>query len=160
MKTIVIPTDFTLDSLAVAYATLMKGKELNINIILLHILNVPYSMPEILYMTLRNGHHKMITKEFLEGCEIMQNRFKSRLHSLDIKFSLGDTKAYVKNLLEAEGADEIHFSETIKLTKPSRKSIDMIPLLKSVGLPINNIKIDKDNVYSISPFSMLTVKSI
>lgn len=130
--------------------------EPNVKITLFHLLRVTDDIPDLLFRSMRNKHLSLITNEYREGCEILQNRYGAALSSLNIKFGFGTTVAYLKNLLEGEQVTDILVCHDIQLRLPSSRSIDMLSMLKRTGYPINSVssKTRKDS-HDMTTISML-----
>lgn len=132
MRHIVIPTDFTLQSLQVVHAAVAGGAD-KIRITLLHMLR-PADISGMLFASFRNKQRseqqKMVSEDFKETCEMLKNTYSSKLESIQVKFAMGDTAAYLRNYLDGEEIDCIVYAEDIKLTKPSKNSIDMMALIQ------------------------------
>lgn len=139
MKHILIPTDFSIASLNAVHAAMAIYNDAPVRISLFHLLSMPDELPGIIFRTMRNKHYALITDEFKEGCEILENRYGSALHSLNIKFGFGNTVRYVKNWLEGEKITDIFICPDIPLGLPSPKSVAMLPLLKNTKYKIVNI---------------------
>jgi hypothetical protein len=91
----------------------------------------------------RAKHHKLVTAEFNEACQVLQNKYGAVIHNMHVKFGTGDTVAYLRNVLEGEGIHSIVVCPDIKLGKPSDRSVPMLPLLKKTGFPIDQVPIGK-----------------
>jgi hypothetical protein len=156
MKHILIPTDFSVQSLNAVHAAMATYNEASMKITLFHLLTVQDDISELLFRSTRNKHLSLITREYSEGCEILQNRYGSTLRGLNIKFGFGTTVAYLKNLLEGEQVTDILVCHDIKLRLPSSRSIEMLPMLKRTGYPITSVssKTRKDS-YDMTKLSML-----
>lgn len=132
MRHIVIPTDFTTQSLQVVHAAVAGGAD-KIRITLLHMLR-PADISGMLFASFRNKQRseqqKLISEDFKETCEMLKNTYSSKLESIQVKFAMGDTTAYLHNYLDGEEVDCIVYAEDIKLAKPSKDSIDMLALIK------------------------------
>lgn len=139
MKHLLIPTDFTVHSLnAIHAAVATHGKE-PFKITLFHLLRMPGDIPDLLFPSLRNKHLQMITGEFREACEVLQNRYPSIIASLQVKFGFGTSVAYVRNLLEGEKVHIVFTCPDIQLSLPSPRSMEMISLLKRTGYAIETV---------------------
>lgn len=127
-----IPTDFTTQSLQVVHAAVSGGAD-KIRITLLHMLR-PADISGMLFASFRNKQRseqqKLISEDFKETCEMLKNTYSSKLESIQVKFAMGDTTAYLRNYLDGEEVDCIVYAEDIKLAKPSKDSIDMLALIK------------------------------
>jgi hypothetical protein len=157
MKHVLIPTDFTVDSLNAVHAAISIYEDEQLVITLFHLLAMPNDISDLLYKSRRRRHEEMVTEEYNEALQVLQNRNSSRFKSIRIKFGFGNTVAYLQNLLEGEKVDRVLLCPDIKLIPPSARSIDMIPLLNRTGITIDNIptKNVRKNMVDIGVINMM-----
>lgn len=148
MQHILIPTDFTVPSLQAVHAALGMYEGGKIEITLFHLLTMPTDLSGLMFRSMRNKHYEMVSDEFIEACEILQNRHSSRIASISIRFGFGDTSAYLQNLLEGMKVDKIFVCENVELKRSSSRSVVMLPLLKRTNFPLEIMRIAKDGSYS------------
>jgi hypothetical protein len=161
MKHILIPTDFSVQSLNAVHAAMATYNEASVKITLFHLMRMPDEIPDILFRSMRNKHLSLITEEFREGCEILENRYGSALQCLNIKFGFGTTVAYVKNLLEGEKITDIMVCPDIQLKMTSPRSIEMLSMLKKTGYKIDMVSSKtRRTSQDMSTISMLTEREI
>lgn len=139
MKHILIPTDFTVHSLNAVHAAMATCDNEPVRITLLHLLRMPVDISEILFRSRHSRHLSLVTGEFREGCEILQNRYGTALYSLDIKFGFGSTAYYLDNLLEGEQVTDILVCTDISLSLPSDRSVEMLSVIKRTGRKITYV---------------------
>ena len=139
MKHILIPTDFSIDSLNTVHAAIANYGEEKLKITLFHLLTMSSDISELMFPSMRNKHHQMISDDFHEACEILQNRYHSKVHSLRIKFGFGDTVSYLRNFIEGAKVDLIVVGQGVPLSLPSSRSVKMMPILERTGFPIEII---------------------
>lgn len=133
MRHILIPTDFTVQSLQVVHAAVAKFGDEKIRITLLHMVRQPNDIASMLFASIRNKvraeQMNMVSEDFKETCEMLKNSYKSKLESIQIKFAVGDTAAFLRNYLEGANVDCIVYSDDAKLSLPSKDSVAMMPLI-------------------------------
>lgn len=139
MKHILIPTDFSLQSLNAVHAAVATHSEQPFKITLLHLLRMAEDIPQLLFRSMRSKQEEIITPDFREACEILQNRYESSIASIHIKLGFGSTKSYVQNLLEGEKIDLIFCCPDIQLALPSPRSVEMMSLLRKTGVIIETV---------------------
>lgn len=100
-----------------------------VKFVLLHMLRVEDSITELLFMHRYIKPHELVSEEFKEACEVLETKYGSNM-KIEIRFAMGHTKAYLANVLHAEGIDEIAVPEEYDLKLPSKRSVAMLPLLK------------------------------
>lgn len=140
MKKILIPTDFTIGSLNIVSHIVAVHKDIPLKIVLFHVLDAPFYPVELLFAATRNKHHDVVSEKFKEACEMLKNKYNDSIKSIRVKFSIGATKSYVKSIIEAEGISAIYMAADIELTKPSKRSADMLSLLPKLGLDIEYVQ--------------------
>lgn len=139
MKHIIIPTDFSIPSLNAVHSAMSVFNDAPVRITLFHLLRMPDELPGIVFRAMRNKHYSLITDEFKEGCEILENRYGTALDSLKVKFAFGSTVSYLRNWLDGEQVTDILTCPDIPLGLPSPKSVAMLPLLKNTGYNVISI---------------------
>jgi|GEM_PF-406380 len=133
MRHIMIPTDFTVQSLQVVHAAIGAAGNEKLKVTLLHMMH-PADIGSMLFASFRNRQRteqqNLLSEDFKETCEMLKNSYSSKLDSIQVKFVTGDTAVYLRHFLEGADVDCIVYAEDIKLTQPSKHSVDMQPLIK------------------------------
>lgn len=134
MRHILIPTDFTVQSLNAVHAAVAAFGGEKLKVTLFHLLRQPGSLDGLLFASRRNSMRAkqadMINEEFKETCEILKNTYKSKIESIQVKFGMGDTAAYVRNFLEGSKVNTVVYCTDTELGLPSKDSIPMMKLLQ------------------------------
>jgi len=136
MKHVLIPTDFTIGSLQTVHAAIVHFPEDEIKISLLHLLEMPNGIGDLLMRAVRREPTHLITSDFQKACEIIRNKYGHKIQQMDVLFRYGSTRNYVQNLLEGLDVDAIVLDPEAKLGSPHSSSVDMYPLLKKSGVRI------------------------
>ncbi|HEY1032724.1 MAG TPA: hypothetical protein VGD89_13185 [Flavipsychrobacter sp.] len=160
MKHLLIPTDFSIQSLNAVYAAIAKYGDTQLKITLFHLLAPSHDITDILFAYKRSKPHDAINENFKEAYQILQNRYNSRIHSITVKFGYGNTAAYLKNLLEGEKVDHVIFMADSVLQLPMAKSIEMLPLFRKTGFPLDVISAKSKKDVDISAISMMNRNEI
>lgn len=160
-RTVLIPTDFTIKSLSTIQALMENEHGEEVNIVLLHILDLEYDIIELLFLNQFVKPYSLISDEFDEACEVLKKKHQSKLLSLSIRFAYNDGKGYLRNVLESESVGEIVISEAIELGLPSKRSVPMIKVLKSLGYPVYCIPEEKisENYSVLSALNVQVIKA-
>lgn len=137
MQHLLIPTDFSIESLNAVHGVLATNKNEEYKITLFHMLSMPEALPDLLFRPFARQEQKSINKDFTDACEIIQNKYGSRIKSLKVKFAYGDTVAYLRNYLEGQNVDKVVLVHNMQLTKPYKNSLDCVSLLRKTGCPID-----------------------
>lgn len=160
-KNILIPTDFTIGSLALIPKMVSLNADHQLNILLLHVLRLSYNVHELLFLNRYMSRHMLMSSAFAEACEVLEKRYESFNLNINTRVVYGDTHRYLRNILEAENIDEIYMREDIILSLPSPYSVHMRPLLNKMPVPvtyISNIDISSINTV-LDPLNIETFKS-
>ncbi|CAN5471338.1 hypothetical protein BH23BAC1_BH23BAC1_20560 [soil metagenome] len=143
-KTILIPTDFTIESLNIVKSALSKndGEHLY-NIIFLHGRYLSTSITERLFFSKKELLESLSNPEFEDAFNIIRNKYYSQINSILQDIFSGFNQAAFNNYLEGNGIDEAYIPADHKLNIQSKKSFDIIPLLLNSDLIVHEIKRSK-----------------
>lgn len=141
MKTIVIPSDFSIESFHVAETVVRNAKE-EVRILFIHLFHVGDDIQDLLFSNYRKKEYEFVSDEFRHECDMLKNVHAQNLKSIKIEFFYGGTLAVFKNFLDYNKADYIAYSKSYGMPKLSKSSIDALPVIQKCGLPL----IDTDQV--------------
>lgn len=120
-KTIVIPTDFTVQSLNVLKAVLTKNQaKEQYDVILLHGFSLNDSIRDLLFFSKPQQIAALMSTEFEEAYEVIRNKFDSQINSLKIDLFTGYNSSAFNIYMSANEVDEIFTSE--RKQKPAHKN--------------------------------------
>ncbi len=136
MQTIVVPTDFSIRSLNIITGLAEKKLLQNASIILVHSLDMPTSMQDLLFVSrTRRENQQLISRHFSEACEVIRNKYSSMISSIRIQFLYGNSSRVFRNFLQASKAELVAFSSTCNYRSVSRNSVDMLPFIRKSSFP-------------------------
>jgi hypothetical protein len=140
MKTILIPTDFTIESLNTVKGVFKKNDNgEQVNLILLHAVFLSDSITDRLFYSKEKHLLTLQSEKFREACQVLLNTYASRVNSFRIELFSGFTKQAFANFLEANEVNELVIPGTYTLKLASPRSFDPIPYFKKCSLPITVI---------------------
>ena len=137
MKTVVIPSDFNVESIQVAEAIIRDSKE-ETRFIFIHLFHVADDIQDLLFSNYRKKEYEFVSEEFRNECKILKDLYSEYLKSIKIEFFYGSRLASFKNFLDYNEADVIAYSESYGIPKLSKSSLDVTPIIKKCGLPLIN----------------------
>ncbi len=143
MKKILVPTDFTVDSLTILKNTLENHPNEKLDIVLVHGVTLSNSISDLLFF---NKHHFISTlenKEFCEARDIIKNKFDSNINSLVSDVFIGFTKNAFQNYAEANNITEAYIPVNYKLKKTSARSLDIIPFIKKTIPTVYEVQLEE-----------------
>lgn len=128
MKNILIPTDFSLQSLKLIHAAVKKFNGQRLKIHLVHALETENSISDLLFFKKRLRANFLCSEKFVEACEVIKNKYESIISNIQIEFYFGQSNIYKKNFLEARNIDAIMLPLNYSFEKCSPASIDPLVL--------------------------------
>lgn len=143
MKHVMIPTDFSVRSLNLVRYAVNHFEAEQVRVTLLHFMELPTSITDLLMLPREASHLSLITPEFREGVSLLRNSYGSQVESIRIDFLQGASKRMLKNYLSSHGIDAILFPENYALKMPSKRSIDPANMIRRSGWPVLSVKINR-----------------
>jgi hypothetical protein len=138
-KTILIPTDFKVNSLNVLKSILLNNEtQQTYNVILLHGVSTNDSIRDLLFYSKAQQIDALSTIEFDEACEVLKNKFDSQINTLRIDLFSGSTTSAFNNYLEGNKVDHIFISEQ-KPSFSNKKSFDLTPFIEKCSVEVTKI---------------------
>jgi hypothetical protein len=107
MKTLLIPTDFTQQSIQSIPALAQGYYPEKVNIVLAHMLKITDNMGELLMLSRRSVEYRQIPDNFYIRCREIENKHGHLINNIAITFFYGSTVAVFNNFLEANNIDII-----------------------------------------------------
>ncbi|MFI8379380.1 hypothetical protein [Leeuwenhoekiella sp. NPDC079379] len=108
MKKILIPTDFTVDSLVLLKNALSTCKGQKLDVVLAYGAHLDSAICDLLFYSKKNHIQKLTNKEFNEGKAILTNRYKDQINSLSIELFIGTTQSAFKSFAEGLNISQIY----------------------------------------------------
>jgi hypothetical protein len=129
MKHIILPTDFHILSLQPIHDVMARYGNEPIRFTLLHLLEMPSGIGDLLFRTGRPGERFKAPAHFLEACEVLANRYEHRIDSIRVVTRYGSTAAYLENLINGMDAYAVAVQKGYREQSFFPESVPMIPLL-------------------------------
>lgn len=127
-KTILIPTDFTVESLHTLRLALAQNESVQLRVVLMYAYRLSDSISDLLFYSPGKIINNAITPDFEEGISILKNRFFNTLHSLSIQLFHGNSKQAFTLYADAYGINEIYLPGAY-LLKTGKRGFDPLPLI-------------------------------
>ncbi|MCE7065358.1 hypothetical protein [Dyadobacter sp. CY326] len=135
MKTVVIPGDFSVETMQVAQLFTRNAHE-EFSIVFTHLFHVTDDIQDLLFSTYRKKEYDFVSEAFWRDCHILKDLYGNKLKSIKVEFFYGNKLAAFKNFLDAQNADFIAYSETFGIPKLCKSSLDALPVIKKAGIPL------------------------
>jgi len=149
MKTILLPSDFSMESIHVAEMVVRESKE-DVRLVFTHLFHVADDIQDLLFSNYREKEYELVSNEFWNECKILKDLYSKKLLSIKVAFYYGNKLASFKNFLDYHQADCIAYSEAYGIPKLKKSSIEALPVLKKCGLPLMNTDLISDSALSVT----------
>lgn len=145
-KTIIIPSDFSQQSLLIAENILRKTDQ-PVRIIFTHLFHLATDIQDLLFSTYRKKEYEFVSDKFSQECELLKNFYPTLLEEIKVEFYYGNTLASFKNFLDHHQAEAIAYSESYGVPLISKSSISALPVVRKSGLPLINTDMISEPAY-------------
>lgn len=140
-KNVLIPTDFSIESLNVVKSLLSNETDgCRYNIVLLHGIRLTDSITELLFFSRSQLLESLSSSSFKEACYVIRNKYASRINAMRTDVFTGTTQAAFNDYLLANNIDEVYIPGRYKLELKDKKSFDILPYIKNCNRVVNEIE--------------------
>lgn len=133
MKNILIPSDFSIQSLDCIKELLSKFKDDRLTIVFIHVFLLTDSISELMLLSRRRKEYDYVSRQFWDQCKKLEREHCTRIHSIQVKCFYGSTVAVFKNFLEGHGIDLIVYPAHYQFRKLSKRSVDPTEFIAKCG---------------------------
>ena len=138
-KTILIPTDFTVNSLNVLKTILIQNEAKQAyNVILLHGMSLSDSIRDLLFFSKSKQIDSLTNPEFEEAYEVIRNKFDSQISSLRIDLFTGYNLSAFNNYLEGNKVEQIFISDK-KPVLTNKNSFDLSRFIEKCQVEVTKV---------------------
>jgi hypothetical protein len=134
-KTILVPTDFRIESLNTLKLALKQNEQYELKVVLLYAELQSDSITDLIFYSPQKIIQSHITQGFRDAISILQNRFGPVFAGLKIELFHGHTNSAFANFLQARGVSEIYVPGRYSLQATGR-AFDPAKLINTSGLPV------------------------
>lgn len=124
MKTILIPTDFNLESTKIIDALVQSQPNETLNIIFVHAFKLSDSITDMLMLSRRSRDYENISDEFYQQLNQFKSKYSSQINTIGIEYFYGSTVAAFKNFIEAFDVECIAYLKGYNFKPINKYSID------------------------------------
>lgn len=134
-KTILIPTDFSIESLRLLRAAIQAVGNESINVVFLHCVYPSDSIMDLIFFSKNSLVESLTNNDFKEACKIISNKHPSAIHSIRTEIFSGTSQTAFQNFLEGNKIDEVLIPKNYTLQKTSKNSFDPLSFIRKCKLP-------------------------
>lgn len=146
-KRILIPTDFTVQSLQFVVEVIDKHTADKIEVVLVYGRYLSTSITEIFAQSKDEILDDLQSADFIDACEIIRNCFKSKLTELYADVIQSDNYNYIKNYIVGIKADDVILPKNSVFELKDKRAFDVRARLEEVLA--SNVTV-VDNEYSLA----------
>jgi hypothetical protein len=136
MKTLLIPTDFKLESLNAVSRLVETQYPEKLNIVMVHLLGITDAMGELALLSRRSAEYRLISSDFYNTCTRLKQLHPDMIGNIDITFFYGYTMAAFRHFLEAHNVDAIVQLDDYNYELLTEKSINPNNLIHRAGTEV------------------------
>lgn len=136
---ILIPTDFSIGSLNLVKQAMTQNTSSEITIVFACGVLLSDSITELLFFSPSEVLKNRVSSDFTEACNIIKNKYQSRILDIKTEIFTGTSQAAFNNFLEAHQIDETYVSQQYKMKPFHKRNFDCTPYLLRSPIKINKV---------------------
>lgn len=128
-KTILIPTDFSVDSLNLVKLALQRNQNSDerLRIILVYGQWASSSITELLFYSKSKALEQLESAEFKSCCKLLMEKYEGIIEQMSIDIFSGTNQNAFQNYLEGNKVSEAYFSTTYNFKLKNKSSFSLLP---------------------------------
>lgn len=134
IKRVLIPTDFTVNSLRIVLEYLENSDDQQVELVLTSGYNLGDSISILLGFSIDDHLGELQHEDFLKGCEMIKSRFKDKVVEMYADFMISKNKRYVHNYLTGRKFSQIVMPDNFNFQQ-RKNCFDIVELLSQLELP-------------------------
>lgn len=138
-KTILIPTDFSIESLRLLRAAVQSADGDGIHVVFLHCTYQQDSIMSLLFFSKDSLIDSLTNEDYKDACRIIRNKYSSVIHSIRTEIFTGTTQAAFQNFLDGNKIDQSFIPKNYSLQLTNKNSFDSLPLIRKSKLPLTEV---------------------
>jgi len=143
MKTILIPTDFNLESTKIVDALIQNQPAEKLNIIFLHAFKLSDSITDMLMLSRRSRDYENVSDAFYQKLSAYKAQYPEQIECIQVEYFYGSTVAAFKNFIEAFDIDQIAYPKQYNFTPINKYSIDPKYLTQRSGCEVLEVNLSE-----------------
>ncbi|PTQ96784.1 hypothetical protein C8P68_104273 [Mucilaginibacter yixingensis] len=143
MKTLLIPTDFQLETTHCVPQLVHRFHPQKLNILMVHLVGITDSVGELLMLSRRSAENRFISDDFYRTCHNLRKSYADSIQDIRIEFFYGNTMAAFKNYLDANNVDTIVTLKDLDYELLTERSLDPDAFINRSGRNVLTIDLNK-----------------
>lgn len=141
MKTVLVPTDFNVESLKIIDSLVFTTKPESIGIIFMHAFKLSDSITDMLMLSRRSRDYENVSDEFYARMDAYKLKYPNHLEFIGIEYFYGSSAVAFRNFIEGVNADCIAYPKGYNFNAINKFSIDPSSLTKRCGCEVLEVDI-------------------
>lgn len=151
MKTVLVPTDFNIESLKIIDSLVLTNKPENIGIIFMHAFKLSDSITDMLMLSRRSRDYQNVSDEFYAQMDAYKQQYPNHIKFIGIEYFYGSSVVAFRNFIDGVNADYIAYPKGYNFTPLNKFSIDPNLLTKRCGCKVVELDVQElsktENLY-------------
>jgi hypothetical protein len=144
-KNILIPTDFTVESLVQVKQAVQQNQGHQLNIILVYSCFLTDSISELLFYSPEKIIKQNAGQKFHEALSILKNKFPDQISSINIEVFHGYSVSYLETFIKKQNIDHIYIPKNYTL-KETDNSFDIIPFIVKSSIAYTKLEWNEEKL--------------
>ncbi|HEV7348576.1 hypothetical protein [Telluribacter sp.] len=133
-KTILIPTDFTIESLNTVKGALRQLEGEKVDLVLVYSAHLTDCITDLLFFSKRKYLDEQQNAKFKEACEILKNKYASQLNSFCLDLFTGINQNAFENFLLGKKVETIFIPKSYRMKLTNKWCFDLLPYCRKCSL--------------------------
>lgn len=139
MQNILVPTDFSVQSLNIVHQIVRKHQTNRVRIYLIHMVQIPNDIMDLMFLK-KSRLFQQVPDKFNEAVQLLRNKYQSQIACLQLEFYYGNYADVLNRIIESRKIDEVCLPENYNYSLPLPQSVDMIPFFTRCKVPVNRLQ--------------------
>lgn len=131
-----------------------------VTITLLHGYYLSDSITDLLFHSKKDILNQIVPSVFFEGCELLKNKYASRLSQIKIDLFHGLNKRAFKSYVSSNGIESVYIPTGLNTKKATKRSFDLVPYIYKCCNNISHVQFAEKQEESMESFSDLFLNTV
>lgn len=136
MLKVIIPTDFSVQSLRAIPAILKKFPDEQLQIILLHIMQVSGNPLDLLMLPRERKYLSLFAEDYRNEIERLRTQANGQIESIYTDFLYMGIQRIFNDYVDRHNVDALVLAEGLQFKMPDECSIDPVPIFAKAKIPV------------------------
>ncbi|MFD1768290.1 hypothetical protein [Sphingobacterium suaedae] len=132
IQRVLIPTDFTVNSLRIALAYLEDNGEQPVELVFVCGYNLGDSITSLLGFTKDDQLNRLQGEDFVKGCQMIKSRFEHKVVELYSDLFISKNPRYLRNCIKGGKVTHVVLPENFMFRFSNKQCFDVAKLLKTM----------------------------